>query len=142
MSSNRRESKKQESPDQSTKHSGRRHDGESLAVGAVIGAVLSAGAFFVYSLFKKKKQTVPPAPARHIVIEEKCTSCGIKEEEGKSHECESGCCVVCMEDAINTVCVPCGHRAMCTKCSDHIQRSSGQCPMCRQKVDIIPTYEA
>jgi len=48
-------------------------------------------------------------------------------------------CKICMDEKINTVCVPCGHQCLCVGCSKKIQ---GQCPICKQAVEqVIKTFE-
>jgi hypothetical protein len=44
-------------------------------------------------------------------------------------------CSVCMERAISTVIVDCGHRSLCvTCCRDCALKGNGQCPQCRKKI--------
>ena len=45
-------------------------------------------------------------------------------------------CVICMEREANTCLVPCGHVAMCRKCTGQARAKKLPCPLCRSKVDI------
>jgi len=45
-----------------------------------------------------------------------------------------------MVNQINTVCIPCGHRAVCMECK---ARNLKECPICRVKLEaIVQTYDA
>jgi len=47
-------------------------------------------------------------------------------------------CRVCMNQKINTVMVPCGHRVCCEQCSKVVNKS---CPICNAAVQqVIKTY--
>lgn len=51
-------------------------------------------------------------------------------------------CKVCLVTNINTVCVPCGHRAMCLECSTDIMNQTKSCPICRAKItQIVKTFD-
>jgi len=49
---------------------------------------------------------------------------------------ESKFCVLCLEKAVNTVILPCGHLSLCSDCSkfDYLERIKGRCPECRQQI--------
>lgn len=44
-----------------------------------------------------------------------------------------GVCKVCMDNKIDTVFVPCGHRVVCVSCSTHLTT----CCLCRKDINII-----
>ena len=41
-------------------------------------------------------------------------------------------CKICFSAAINTVLVPCGHRAMCLSCAERLD----ECPYCKAKISL------
>jgi hypothetical protein len=43
-------------------------------------------------------------------------------------------CVVCMERAINIVCKPCRHAAMCSTCAEDVTASYAKCPVCNTDI--------
>ena len=45
-------------------------------------------------------------------------------------------CVVCMDNKKDHAVVPCGHRCICGKCADDVQKS-GKCPMCRSPLNMV-----
>ena len=53
---------------------------------------------------------------------------------------ESEICKICMINKINTVCIPCGHRCLCTECKS---KKFKECPICRQQLDqIVQTFDS
>ena len=55
----------------------------------------------------------------------------------------AGVCVVCFDGPQSTVCVPCGHNAICMECGEKIMNSVAQCPVCRAHVrELIKLYRA
>jgi hypothetical protein len=65
-----------------------------------------------------------------------------RPEDEKADEAGDGC-VTCAARLPKTVCVPCGHRAMCVACSRRLVEDYARCPVCRQLVDmIIRVYDA
>jgi len=52
-------------------------------------------------------------------------------------------CVICMDAKCEMICLPCGHMAMCEKCS--VQFSQGKlasCPMCRGTLtQVLKVYK-
>ena len=48
-------------------------------------------------------------------------------------------CVICWASEQNTVCIPCGHIAMCKDCSGAVLKKSGLCPVCR--ADVHQVYQ-
>jgi hypothetical protein len=59
------------------------------------------------------------------------TGCG--GENGEEH----GVCLVCCEREQDTVLLSCGHGGTCFKCACDVYRRSGECPLCRARVDQI-----
>ena len=52
----------------------------------------------------------------------------------KVFECaDNGTCIVCMANASDTVCAPCGHAYACGACAE-ILRAAPECCVCRQRV--------
>lgn len=47
---------------------------------------------------------------------------------------EQSLCAICLTNNINTVCIPCGHRCLCTECA---KQQIIECPICRKKVESI-----
>lgn len=46
-------------------------------------------------------------------------------------------CAVCMSDARNVMCLPCGHVCMCTACAEGVMGLTGQCPVCREAIQRL-----
>jgi len=64
----------------------------------------------------------------------------VKEDPPKQDDEDESVCVVCWENLINTVCIPCGHLALCIECSPTFENK--ECPICRAKLlQIIKTYK-
>lgn len=63
---------------------------------------------------------------------------GPMPEDGPAHEGDREC-VVCMENRVCSVLVPCGHLVMCSACTQQVVREArdrGQepkCPVCRRQ---------
>ncbi|XP_061767571.1 E3 ubiquitin-protein ligase NEURL1-like [Nerophis ophidion] len=50
-------------------------------------------------------------------------------------------CVVCYEEAVDTVLYSCGHMCLCHRCA--LRLKEGQCPICRKKItDVIKIYRS
>ncbi|PKU78597.1 putative E3 ubiquitin-protein ligase LUL3 [Dendrobium catenatum] len=50
-------------------------------------------------------------------------------------------CSICCEDQVDTVLYRCGHMCACFKCSQALQWSSGNCPICYSTiVDVVRVY--
>ena len=48
-------------------------------------------------------------------------------------------CCICMSSEKTHLCVPCGHKCTCKKCTNYIKNA---CPICKQKIYImIKVYE-
>jgi len=41
-------------------------------------------------------------------------------------------CVICMENAIDTICLPCSHFVLCSKCCSRLQ--GNKCPICQLRI--------
>lgn len=61
------------------------------------------------------------------------------EEEGAEEEGGDGCCVVCYEAPRDAVFLTCGHGGTCLGCAVDVYRASGECPLCRARIDQIVT---
>lgn len=46
-------------------------------------------------------------------------------------------CLVCYDGVRDTVCVPCGHIAMCVDCADLVKRTSSKCLLCNTSIKNI-----
>ncbi|EQC25412.1 hypothetical protein SDRG_16739 [Saprolegnia diclina VS20] len=62
------------------------------------------------------------------LLDDGATSDGAKRRKGKDE------CVVCYDRPKATVCVPCGHVAVCVQCAETLRRTTGRCPICRGEV--------
>ncbi|XP_061824252.1 neuralized E3 ubiquitin protein ligase 1Ab [Nerophis lumbriciformis] len=50
-------------------------------------------------------------------------------------------CVVCYDEAVDTVLYSCGHMCLCHSCA--LKLKNGECPICRKKItDVIKTYRS
>lgn len=50
-------------------------------------------------------------------------------------------CKVCLEEMVNSVVLPCRHSSMCVQCAEMCKNSSGECPICREKItEVIQIY--
>ena len=58
-----------------------------------------------------------------------------QQNNSNSNNEERECCI-CFDNEKNTVCVPCGHRAMCKQCVTNYDNSNG-CPICRKEISMI-----
>jgi len=68
-----------------------------------------------------------------VVLDNSANSLGVEEKI-------EGMCVVCWSCKINTVCIPCGHMALCFDCSPSL--SHKPCPICRTPISqIIRTFQ-
>ena len=53
--------------------------------------------------------------------------------------CESGECIVCMDNSHTLVIAPCGHYCLCDNCGGILINSTKTCPMCRGEIkQLIP----
>lgn len=57
-----------------------------------------------------------------------------RDELEAARKSGEGLCIVCMEDAASHVVVPCGHLALCQRCSG---LASSKCPLCRQAAERV-----
>ncbi|KAL0481914.1 E3 ubiquitin-protein ligase [Acrasis kona] len=49
-------------------------------------------------------------------------------------------CVICLDSPKTNACIPCGHKIVCKKCSEHVVKKT--CPICRSEVnDCIHIFE-
>ena len=54
---------------------------------------------------------------------------------------ERGKCIICVDQAVDTVFYQCGHMCTCHSCAIHLKVGSKLCPMCRAPIrDVIKTY--
>ena len=49
----------------------------------------------------------------------------------------SQACIVCFESAIESACIPCGHRCLCKDCSDRFRHPGATCPVCRVEIFMV-----
>jgi len=47
-------------------------------------------------------------------------------------------CTICMDAAVETVFVPCGHMAACRACGEKLGKKP--CPVCRKKIKIVQRF--
>merc|ERR1711959_809747 len=55
------------------------------------------------------------------------------QAEGARETCQAACCVICMDNLVNTVCLPCRHLALCSECG--MSGNVSSCPICRCPVE-------
>jgi len=71
---------------------------------------------------------------------DKSNTTQVKVEVKTEEEDKKDRCIVCFENEINTVCVPCGHLCLCFPCVSKLQ--GNECPVCRKTTSlIIRTYK-
>mmetsp|Transcript_122610 Transcript_122610/g.354378 ORF Transcript_122610/g.354378 Transcript_122610/m.354378 type:complete len:163 (-) Transcript_122610:274-762(-) len=46
-------------------------------------------------------------------------------------------CIVCMTRAVSTAAFPCKHSVLCDSCMRKVRRRSGQCPLCRGRIETV-----
>eukprot|EP01127_Copromyxa_protea_P005571 TRINITY_DN15472_c0_g1_i1.p1 TRINITY_DN15472_c0_g1~~TRINITY_DN15472_c0_g1_i1.p1 ORF type:complete len:331 (-),score=61.24 TRINITY_DN15472_c0_g1_i1:190-1182(-) len=47
---------------------------------------------------------------------------------------ETDCCVICLAEEKNTICIPCRHLCVCQDCAQVLKFQSNKCPICRTPV--------
>jgi len=57
----------------------------------------------------------------------------ISEELRREREAHQ--CAVCLRKERETVLLPCRHNVMCISCTEHVERTSGRCPLCRANIE-------
>jgi len=70
---------------------------------------------------EKKRKIVPTIKA------EKISETSLKKD--------SGICVVCFQNEVNTIIVDCRHGCLCSVCAKKILKGSGKCPICRIEIN-------
>jgi NIMA (never in mitosis gene a)-related kinase len=70
-------------------------------------------------------------PTASSIIELRDLFHNVAQEEKEIDD--SQLCVVCLENARNHACAPCGHKVLCEKCAPMIEQQ-GKCPICRAEV--------
>ncbi|KAJ3000066.1 RING finger protein 34 [Globomyces sp. JEL0801] len=62
--------------------------------------------------------------------------------EMKTHN-EDLICKICCDKAINCVLLECGHLVTCQECAIEVQKTTGECPICRSRiVRIVHTFRS
>ena len=46
-------------------------------------------------------------------------------------------CIICADNKIDTICIPCGHACMCKQCSNDYVKQHNVCPICTTKYDDV-----
>ena len=60
-----------------------------------------------------------------------------KQMDDVKEKC-GGRCIVCKDDQVATICVPCMHVAMCQECAKKTMKATGsKCPVCNEDVTNI-----
>jgi len=80
------------------------------------------------------------------LLELNCSGCSLTSlpdltkthtaEEKKEPENSSATCVICLDNEVNHIVIPCGHCCLCEGCSD-IKALKSKCPICRKEILII-----
>lgn len=77
---------------------------------------------------------------RHATAAEAEQLSGLRQGHVSSHTA-IGECIICFDGPQAAVCVPCGHNAVCMKCSEEILQTSRECPVCRHAIrEVIKLY--
>eukprot|EP00931_Biecheleriopsis_adriatica_P069923 TRINITY_DN43729_c0_g1_i1.p1 TRINITY_DN43729_c0_g1~~TRINITY_DN43729_c0_g1_i1.p1 ORF type:complete len:149 (+),score=26.65 TRINITY_DN43729_c0_g1_i1:42-449(+) len=50
---------------------------------------------------------------------------------------ESRECSVCFTEQVSTIAWPCRHSLLCDECMKKVRMCSGQCPICREKIEVV-----
>jgi len=88
----------------------------------------------------------PAEKVSHLTDELMTLKAKLALAEAKLRDQRAGCpgiphteCVLCMDAAVDTVLLPCGHICMCNKCAESLRRgfapNAVNCPLCRVRVD-------
>jgi len=65
----------------------------------------------------------------------------IQQNSNTTTPMERGKCIICVDQAVDTVFYQCGHMCTCHSCAIHLKVGSKACPMCRAPIrDVIKTY--
>ncbi|KAJ3269665.1 hypothetical protein HDV01_001137 [Terramyces sp. JEL0728] len=65
----------------------------------------------------------------------------VRKEQGNLPEDQI--CKICCDLAINCVLLECGHLIACMECATELQKTTGECPICRARiVRIVHTFKA
>ncbi|KAF9269145.1 hypothetical protein L218DRAFT_976941 [Marasmius fiardii PR-910] len=78
--------------------------------------------------------TPPPAASSPPAEPSPSTKPAVAKPTVKSHERNTGLCVICQDEDANIAIVDCGHMAMCRGCSELVMASSRECPLCRTRI--------
>lgn len=81
----------------------------------------------------------PTIDAEEMEGEEEAGATAAAEAAEEGHYSGDGCCVVCYEAPRDAVFLTCGHGSTCLGCAVDVYRASGECPLCRARIDQIVT---
>jgi hypothetical protein len=92
-------------------------------------------------LLKQEKRRLLPVVVAHSYDDQGSDGTAVPSDLAPpQQQLEVQSCVICMEEPKVMVCVPCGHRCMCTGCSHDLTSKTSSsshgrcCPLCRKKV--------
>jgi len=77
-----------------------------------------------------KKQSMSEAPVTATPVKKKILKKGASSKAPQENGCK-----ICMDGAVETVFVPCGHMVACSACGEQFKKQT--CPMCREKVKMV-----
>jgi hypothetical protein len=111
----------------------------------------------VYDLGGDVRPTAPPQPARRGE-EESGGAAGDDPGEGTSPAAVAGTntaaaaafddvvvedvCVVCLCNPKDTTILPCRHMCLCADCAGQLRNATNKCPICRQQIGKLLTFNA
>ncbi|CAL6000693.1 Zinc_finger domain-containing protein [Hexamita inflata] len=62
---------------------------------------------------------------------------GAKQTPKTGEEFNEANCCICLDENPNIVALPCRHLILCKECAEGFRTKSTECPLCRQKIDIL-----
>jgi len=102
------------------------------------------------SSLKSKKHKVKPTKAETTTKKESMSAAQVTatpvkkkilKKRASSKAPQENECTICMDSAVETVFVPCGHMVACSACGEQFKKKA--CPICRKKVkQVVRAFKA